>query len=99
MAIGEGFAEIANNVARLTVHFMDHPLDIDEDRARRAMGRALSRLRKEAEDEGWNLERAEAALCRALARLSACGCGCHMCDKATSVASTSPSRGRGGNSK
>ena len=92
MAIGDGFAQVSGNVARLTVHFMDHALGIDQERAHRALGRALSRLRVEVDDQGWDVERVEAALCRAVARLSACGCGCSMCCSAMSPASASPSR-------
>lgn len=99
MAIGEGFAQVSGNVAKLTIHFMDHPLEINQDRAHRAMGRALTRLRKEVDDQGWDVERAEASLCRALARLSACGCGCNMCYTATSVASTPVSRSIPGGTK
>ena len=49
------------------------------------MGRALARLRRETEEEGLDLVRAEAALCRSIARLSVCGCGCVMCHEAKAV--------------
>lgn len=82
MAVGEGFVIVARESIKLVVHFLDSARNIDLDRAHRAVGRALARLRAEAEDEGWDLERAEASLCRALARTSACGCGCHACTPA-----------------
>jgi F-type H+-transporting ATPase subunit epsilon len=82
MAIGDGFAQVANGMVRLTVHFLDFPERIDRDRAHRAMGRALQRLRSTAEDEGWDLVRAESALCRSVARLASCGCGCATCSTA-----------------
>lgn len=90
MAVGEGFVFVSRESTKLVVHFLDFAPDIDLDRAHRAMGRALTRLRAEAEDEGWDLERAEAALCRALARTSACGCGCHACDSGRASASNMP---------
>lgn len=79
MAMGEGFAHVVAGGLRLTVHFLDFSNGIDTDRAHQSMGRALDRLRQNAEDEGWELLRVESSLCRAVARLSACGCGCGAC--------------------
>lgn len=79
MAMGEGFAQVSRDTMRLAVHFFDYPDGVDRDRAHRAMERALHRLRRTVEDEGWDVVRADAALCRAISRLSACGCGCRAC--------------------
>lgn len=84
MAMGDGFGQVSGDALRLTVHFLDFSERIDKERAHRAMGRALDRLRSTAEDEGWDLVRAEASLCRAVARLSTCGCGCGACTTAKS---------------
>ena len=84
MAIGDGFAQVSGSLVRLSVHFLDFPSRLDRDRAHGAMGRALERLRGTAEDEGWDLVRAEASLCRSMARLSVCGCGCAMCGSVAS---------------
>jgi len=85
MAVGDGFAEVTRKGVSLVVHFLDFPRGIDRQRAHLAMGRALARLRRETEEEGLDLVRAEAALCRSIARLSVCGCGCVMCHEAKAV--------------
>jgi len=77
MAIGEGYAEVRQGQVRIIVNFLNGRPDVDEDRAHGAMKRALQRL--EERDEGIDMARAEAALCRAIVRLKVCGCGCHLC--------------------
>ena len=40
IALGDGFARVSGTVVKLTVQFMDYPLDIDQGRAHQAMARA-----------------------------------------------------------
>jgi len=77
MAIGEGYAEVRGGQVRIVVNFLNGRPEVDEGRAHGAMKRALKRL--EESEENIDMDRAEAALCRAIVRLKVCGCGCHLC--------------------
>lgn len=77
MAIGEGYAEVGRGEVRVVANFLNGRPDVDEDRAHGAMRRALRRL--EEREDGIDMARAEAALCRAIVRLKVCGCGCNLC--------------------
>jgi F-type H+-transporting ATPase subunit epsilon len=68
-AIGGGFVEVADNVARVLADVGERVDEIDEERARLAEQRARERLKERAAD--LDLERAEGALERAMARLQA----------------------------
>jgi len=84
MAIGDGFAEVSQRTVKLIVEFFNGRPDVSEDRAHGAMKRALDRLNQE--NEGIDVARARAALCRAIVRLRVCGCGCSMCRSQDHVA-------------
>jgi F-type H+-transporting ATPase subunit epsilon len=77
IAAGEGYAEVRPGNVGLIISFLNGRPDVDEERAHGAMKRAMKRL--EEREDGVDMARAEAALCRAIARLKVCGCGCHMC--------------------
>ena len=78
-AAGAGFAEVRADRVDLVVDFLNAPDDVDVDRAHGALRRASGRLR--SKDPAMDLARAEAALCRAVARLKVCGCGCSFCGR------------------
>lgn len=77
VAIGEGYAQVRPGKVQLIVNFLNGRPEVDQDRAHGAMQRALKRL--EEREDGIDIARAEAALCRAVVRLKVCGCGCHLC--------------------
>lgn len=77
IAGGEGYAEVRSGKVRLIVSFLNGRPDVDQERAHGAMKRAMERL--EEREDGVDMARAEAALCRAIVRLKVCGCGCHLC--------------------
>lgn len=79
MAIGDGLAQVDPTRAKLLVNFLNGRPDVDRDRAHGAMVRAMQRL--EDQKEWIDVARAEASLCRAIVRLSVCGCGCHLCSR------------------
>ena len=86
LAIGEGFAEIGPDSVRLLVSVGEPEEEVDRDRADSAAGRARDRLRRRS-DKSIDVARAEAALYRALSRLSAssalhCRC-CTICTCST----------------
>jgi F-type H+-transporting ATPase subunit epsilon len=70
-AIGGGFVEVADNVAKVIADVGEPADAIDEERARKAEERARARLSEKRPD--LDLVRAEAALARALARIQALG--------------------------
>lgn len=69
MAIGGGFVEVANDRVTVLADTAELAEEIDTERARRALERALARLRDMS--EGIDRERAYRALIRARARLRA----------------------------
>ncbi|HUR29042.1 MAG TPA: ATP synthase F1 subunit epsilon [Planctomycetota bacterium] len=74
MFVSEGFAEVRSNTVRVVCEAGESPEEIDEARAREAEKRARERIEKRdktlSEGEVFDLPRAEAALRRALTRLS-----------------------------
>jgi F-type H+-transporting ATPase subunit epsilon len=71
-AIGEGFVEVSGGSTKVLTEFQDEAGAIDEERAHKSRERAKERL-KHRGDSNLNVLRAEAALRRAIARLSALG--------------------------
>lgn len=69
-AIGGGFAEVLNNRVILITDFADHQTNIDVERAKKSMHRAVERLK---ERHSADVSRAEASLARARIRLIAAG--------------------------
>lgn len=67
-AINGGFAEVLNDRVLILTHTIEHAEEIDVERARTALERAETRLKK---PEGIDIIRAEAALARAVARIQA----------------------------
>jgi F-type H+-transporting ATPase subunit epsilon len=70
-ALSGGFLEVSANRAVVLADAMEEPELIDVDRARRAAERARERLRDL--HGGWDVERAQAALARALNRAKVAG--------------------------
>lgn len=70
VCLSGGFSEVSDNVVRILADSAERLEDIDIDRAEKARQRALERLKRAGED-GINAVRAEAALKRAINRLSA----------------------------
>ena len=74
VAVGGGFMEVQPDKISVLASVAELPEDIDEDRAHKAMARAKKRIEEhKAGDTDINLVRAEAALKRATARLTALG--------------------------
>lgn len=75
--VSGGFAEVRANTVRVVTEAGEKPAEIDEERARAAEARARERLAaaRATVGEPIDLVRAEAALRRALLRLSARGTG------------------------
>ncbi len=71
VAVGGGFAEVADNEVTVLADTAERPGEIDVDRARQALQRAESRLQEKP--EGLDVVRARASLERAVARLRAAG--------------------------
>lgn len=69
LAVTSGFAEVSDDNVSVLVDAAEAALDIDVDRAKKAMERANERLAKDRGTEGIDFVRAEAALKRALNRL------------------------------
>lgn len=72
LMVSGGFSEVSNNKITFLVESAEYGHDIDVDRAMQAKERAEKRLAQaQAQSETFNRVRAEAALQRAIARLSA----------------------------
>jgi F-type H+-transporting ATPase subunit epsilon len=72
LMVSGGFSEVSNNKITFLVESAEYGHDIDVDRAMLAKERAEKRLAQAiSQDEKLNRTRAEAALARALARMSA----------------------------
>jgi F-type H+-transporting ATPase subunit epsilon len=72
LMVSGGFSEVSNNKITFLVESAEYGHDIDVDRAIQAKERAEKRLvQAQAQSETFNRVRAEAALQRAIARLSA----------------------------
>lgn len=69
MAVTSGFAEVSNNRVSILVDSAEKAVDIDVERAQRAMERAKERLERYKEAEDIDFLRAEAALKRAVSRI------------------------------
>lgn len=69
MAVTSGFAEVSNNRVSILVDSAEKAVDIDIERAQRAMERAKERLEKQREAEDVDFLRAETALRRAISRI------------------------------
>jgi F-type H+-transporting ATPase subunit epsilon len=70
LALAGGFAEVRNDKVIILADSAERPEEIDRGRAERARERAERRLGGRAEETDVNYVRAQAALARALARLS-----------------------------
>jgi len=68
-AVTTGFAEVSENKISVLVDAAERAVEIDVERARRAMERARERLAKERGTPDIDFERAQAALQRAIARI------------------------------
>jgi F-type H+-transporting ATPase subunit epsilon len=68
-AVTSGFAEVSNNNVSVLVNAAENAIDIDLERARKAMERARERLARERGAEDVDFLRAEVALKRAIARI------------------------------
>ena len=68
MAITSGFAEVSDNKVSILVDSAEKAIDIDIERAQRALERARERLEKDRESEDIDFVRAELALKRAVSR-------------------------------
>ncbi len=69
MAVNSGFAEVSNDRVSILVDSAEKAVDIDIDRAKRAMERAMERLEKDRDTEDIDFLRAEASLKRAISRI------------------------------
>ena len=69
-AVGEGVLSVENDVVKLIVYSLESLEEIDLDRAISAKERAEKRLAKEYQDEIVDIDRAKAALARALNRIN-----------------------------
>jgi F-type H+-transporting ATPase subunit epsilon len=69
MAVDSGFAEVSNNRVSILVDSAEKAVDIDTERAQKAMERAQKRLERDQDAEDIDFIRAESALRRAVARL------------------------------
>jgi F-type H+-transporting ATPase subunit epsilon len=69
LAVTTGFAEVSSNRVSVLVDAAERVIEIDVDRAKRAMERARERLTKDRLLKDVDFLRAEAALRRAVARL------------------------------
>ena len=69
MAVTTGFAEVSENRVSILVDAAEKAIEIDLERARRAMERAKERLARERGAEDVDFLRAEVALKRAIARI------------------------------
>jgi F-type H+-transporting ATPase subunit epsilon len=67
IAVSSGFAEVSNNRVSIIVDTAEKAVDIDVERARRAMERARERMEKEKDPA--DFLRAEVALKRAISRI------------------------------
>lgn len=70
-AVHGGFAEVLDDSIQVLADIMEEGSKVDEARAKAALDRAQSRIRKP--EEGTDIGRAEAASARSLARLQASG--------------------------
>lgn len=68
-SVSTGFAEVSNDRVSILVDAAESSVEIDPDRARRALERARDRLAKDRKTEGVDVARAESALRRSIARL------------------------------
>ena len=69
VVVTAGFAEVSDNRVSILVESAEKAIDIDIERAQRAMERARERLEKDRETEGIDFMRAESALKRAISRI------------------------------
>jgi len=72
-AIGGGVAEVGPDRVVVLADTCEHVADIDSERARRAQERAQRRLAGKGDEEDTDVARAQAALGRAMARLTVAG--------------------------
>ena len=69
LAVSSGFAEVSDDRVSILVDAAERAVDIDIERAKKAMERASERLAKERGKEDLDFIRAEAALKRAMMRI------------------------------
>ncbi|MFC1820579.1 F0F1 ATP synthase subunit epsilon [Thermodesulfobacteriota bacterium] len=69
MSVTTGFAEVSNDKVSILVDSAEKAVNIDVQRAQRAMERANERLAKDKSDEDIDFVRAETALKRAVSRI------------------------------
>jgi len=69
LSISKGFMEVADNVVTILVDTAEKPEDVDVDRAKAAKERAAKRLHEH--HPGIDVQRAEVALYKAIARIEA----------------------------
>jgi len=69
MSVTNGFAEVSDDKMSILVDSAEKAIDIDLERAQRAMDRARERLAKNRESKDVDFLRAEAALKRAMMRI------------------------------
>ena len=73
LAVNRGFVEVLDDVVTVLTETCESGDEIDEERAREALGRARSRLQEALTGSDLDVARAEYSLQRALARLRAAG--------------------------
>jgi len=69
VAVSSGFAEVSSDKVSILVDSAEKAVDIDIERARRAMKRARERLGKDRDTSDIDFLRAESALKRAISRI------------------------------
>ena len=69
MCVTYGFSEVSGDRVSILVDSAERPVDIDLDRAQKAMERARGRLAQDRDNKDVDILRAENALKRAMARL------------------------------
>jgi F-type H+-transporting ATPase subunit epsilon len=69
MAVSPGFAEVSGDRLSILADSAEKAVDIDIERARRAMERAKKRLEKDRSSKDIDFQRAETALKRAISRI------------------------------
>ncbi|MDB9822263.1 F0F1 ATP synthase subunit epsilon [Deltaproteobacteria bacterium] len=69
VSVSHGFAEVSGNKVSILVDSAEKAIDIDIERARKAMERAQERLEKERDTEEIDFLRAESALKKAVSRM------------------------------